>query len=189
MTSYGSYPEQPNYGQPPAYGQPSYGQPAYGYGGGPPVPRPGGVTAAAVLGFILGAFAVLGAVLFLVGSTYLVGADVGGTGYGAAFGGIIVGFALVLAAIAVILIWGSVLAVTGRSRVLLIVGAAIVTAVGLIGVLGVLGNSGTTNFGDAGAGSAVAPVIGLLMAILIVVLLSLGSAGHYFAAERSRRGR
>jgi len=173
-----SYPEQPGYGQPPPYGQPQYG-----YGGGPPVKRPGGVMAAAVLGFILGAFAVLGAILAFVGGSFFLAADDAGTGLADAVSGIFIVLALLLLAIAVMMIWGSVLAVTGRSRVLLIVGASILAALGLIGFLGSLGNTGTDT------GGVVMQLVGLVMAILIIVLLSLGPAAQYFAAQRARRGR
>ncbi len=190
MTSYGSYPEQPGYGQPqqygqpPPYGQPSpYGQQQFGYGAGAPVQRPGGVTTAAVLGFILGAFAVIGAIFAFVGSSALIGLNDGGTGVAGAVGGGIIVLALLILAVAVIMIWGSVLAVTGRSRVLLIVGASILTALGLIGFFGSVGNPGTDAIG------VVLQLVFLLMSILIVVLLSLGPAAQYFSAQRARRGR
>lgn len=186
MSSYGNDQQQPGYGQqpggPPAYGQQSGYAPQYGYGGGAPPSRPGGVTAAAVLGFILGGLATVGAIFF-VGSSALIGVDDGGSGLAGALSGIIIVLALIFLVIAVIMIWGSVLALKGRSRVLLIVGASLLTAFGLISFFSSLGNSGTD------AGGIVSPLIGLVMSILIIVLLSVGAASQYFAALRARRDR
>lgn len=187
MSSYGNdqqphgYSQQP--GGPPPYGQQSGYAPQYGYGGGAPPSRPGGVTAAAVLGFILGGLATVGAIFLFVGSSTLIGVDDGGSGLAGALSGIIIVLALIFLVIAVIMIWGSVLALKGRSRVLLIVGASLLTAFGLISFFSSLGNSGTD------AGGIVSQLIGLVMSILIIVLLSLGPASQYFAALRARRGR
>lgn len=205
MTSYGDNPQQPGYGQQPAYGQqPGYGQQAgsgqqpgypqpygygqlgqpqpYGYGGGTSPQRPGAVTAAAVLGFILGAFAVIAAIVLFAGGSFLTGVDDGGTGIAGAILGVLIVIGLLVVSIAVMLIWGSVLALSGRSRVLLIVAASLVAGLGLIGFLGSLGDPSTDG------GGIVSQLIGLVMAGLIIVLLSLGPAAQYFAAHRARRG-
>ncbi|MBA3295091.1 MAG: hypothetical protein H0T40_15490 [Geodermatophilaceae bacterium] len=184
MGTYGNDPQQPGYGQPqPAYGQqPGYPQ-QYGYGGGQPPKRPGAVTTAAVLGFILGALATVGAIFLFAGVGSLTGVDDAGTGLASALSGVLIVIALVVLVIAVIMIWGSVLAVTGRSRVLLIVAASVLTALGVIGLLGSLGDTQTD------AGGIISQLIGLVIAILIIVLLSLGPAAQYFASHRARRGR
>ena len=200
MSSYGNYPQQPDsgqqaggqpaYGQVPAYGQqqvgygqqPGYPQ-AYGYGGGPPPSRPAAVTTAAVLGFILGALATIGAICLFAGGGELSGLDDGGIGVAGALSGILFVLALIVLALAVIMIWGSVLAISGRSRVLLIVGASLLAALGLIGFLGSLGNPGTD------AGGVVSQLIGLVMSVVIIVMLSLAPAAQYFAAQRARGGR
>lgn len=125
----------------------------------------------------------VGAIFAFVGGSFLVGVDDGGTGPAGAVSGIIIFLALVFVVIAVIMIWGSVLAVTGRSRVLLIVGASILTAFGLFGFLGSLDNAGTDT------GGVIFQLVGLVMSILIIVLLSIGSASQYFASKRALGGR
>ncbi len=207
MTSYGDSQQQPGYGQQPAYGQqPGYGQQAgsgqqpgypqpygygqlgqpqpygYGYGGGASPQRPGAVTAAAVLGFILGAFAVIAAIVLFAGGSFLTGVDDGGTGIAGAILGVLIVIGLLVVSIAVMLIWGAVLALSGRSRVLLIVAASLVAGLGLIGFFGSLGDPGTDT------GGIVSQLIGLVIAGLIIVLLSLDPATQYFAAHRARRG-
>jgi hypothetical protein len=104
--------------------------------------------AAAVLGVILGALATAAAIFAFVGISAVVGQDDGGTGLAGALSGIFLVFALIALTVAVLLIWGSVLAITGRSRVLLIVGAALLTALGLISFFGSIGNDATDTRGD-----------------------------------------
>jgi hypothetical protein len=197
-----AYPQQP-YGQPP-YGQAGplqpYGQPGYpqqygqyapqaygGYGAPPPPDRPGLVIGAAVLGFVFGAFGVVATLL-----AFFVGAVAGGVSDDAPagfdeFADAAAGVAFLLGLLALawtaLLIWGSVWALTGRSRVLLLVGGSIAlffTAIGLLGSLG----SDTSSGGDV--------VVNLLLflgALAIVVLLSLSPSAQFFAAHRARRGR
>jgi hypothetical protein len=168
-----AYPQQ--YGQPPAYGQYGSGQPA----------KPGTVVTAAVLGFVFGAFGVIITLLtFVAGSAAssvfgsLTDDDVT-TGILA----IVVLIALLVGAWTVITIWGSVWALTGRSRVLLIVGGSIAIAFTLFGFLASIGDS------VSGAGDVVWSLLFLVAAIAIVVLLSVRSSANFFAAHRARRGR
>ena len=188
MSSSGSYPQQQGYGQQPTAGPPGYGQQSgypqpYGFGGGPAPVRPAVVTTAAVLGFILGALATAAAIFAFVGRSAVVGQDDGGTGLAGALSGNFLVFALIALTIAVLLIWGSVLAITGRSRVLLIVGAALLAALGLISFFGSIGNDATDT------GGIIGQLVGLAAALLILVFLSLAPAARYFAAHRDRRGR
>jgi hypothetical protein len=81
------------------------------------------------------------------------------------------------------MIWGSVWALSGRSRVLLLVGGSIGLAFTLLGFLGSLGDD------TQGGGSVVLNLLFLLGALAIVVLLSLKPAADFFAAHRARRGR
>jgi len=200
-----SYGEQPQYGQQPApyghqygqqpapygqqqYGQqPAYGQQQYGQYGTSAVPaRPAGVTIAAVFGFIFGALGVLGALLAIVGGAALgsfFGGLEGGGGVGGAVTGLFIGFAIIILAWTVLMIWGSVWAISGRSRVLLLVAGSISLFFMVIGFFGSLGNEGTT------AGGVILSLIFLAMAIAIVVLLSMKPAADFFAAHRARRGR
>lgn len=188
---YGQPPYPQQYGQPP-YGQQQYGQPAYGqyaapqpFGyGGPPPSRPGHVIAAAVLGFLFGAMGVV----VTLGAIFL-GALAGGLDDDAPagfdeFADAAAGIAIVLGLLAlawtVVLIWGSVWALTGRSRVLLLVGGSIAL---FFTTLGFLGSIDSTSGGDL-----VFNLLLFLGALAIVVLLSLPVSAQFFAAHRARRG-
>lgn len=88
--------------------------------------------------------------------------------------------ALLAIAWAVLLIWGGVWALTGRSRVLLLVGGSIAL---VVTTLGFLGSVNSTSGGDV--------VVNLLLfagALAIVLLLSLRPSADFFAASRGRRG-
>jgi hypothetical protein len=206
---------QPAYGQTP-YGQPSYGQPAYGGQYGQPaygapagygqygysaVPaRPGGVVTAAVLGFVFAAFGVLATLAVFVGGAALVGLAgafestedpfagelAGDAAAGIGVGIVVVG--LICLAWTVLMVWGSVWALTGRSRVLLLVGGSIAVLVTLLGVLGSLADSGAGTTSENTVG-VVLSLLFLAAAVALVVLLSLRSATQFFAAHRARRGR
>jgi hypothetical protein len=108
--------------------------------------------------------------------------DVPGLGsvFGAIGGAIIVVGVLALVW-TVVMIWGSVWAITGRSRVMLLVGGSIALAFTLIGLIG--------NLGGSSSGSPVASIVFFLAALAIVVLLSLKNAGTFFAARRAQRVR
>jgi hypothetical protein len=204
-----SYGEQPQYGQQPApygqqygqqpspygqqqYGQqPAYGQQQYGQYGTSAVPaRPAGVTIAAVFGFIFGALGVLFTVL-LVFAGALFGGAAGGVdeeipGLGSFVGavtGVLIVLGLLFLAWTIVTIWGSVRAISGRSRVMLLVAGSIALFFTAIGFFGSLGDENTT------AGGVILSLIFLAMAIAIVVLLSMKPAADFFAAHRARRGR
>ncbi|MCW2581548.1 MAG: hypothetical protein JWQ53_338 [Klenkia sp.] len=191
---------QPAYGQEASpYGyQAAYGQGGVqGYGwGAPPPARPGGVITAAVLGLVFGAIGVLVTALFLVGGAALTGASSGansldddlglgdlfGSGFAAAAG---VVFVLGLLALVwtVLAIWGSAWALTGRSRVLLLVAGSISVAATGLAFIGALANAGQ----EGSAGGVVVTLLFFAGAIAIVVLLSLSPASQFFAAHRARR--
>lgn len=174
------------YGQPPAYGQ----QGAYGqYGGGVPA-RPGHVVTAAALGFVLGAFGVLATVVLFIGGAFITGGGAAGNdeipGLGTlsgALGGALIVIGLLALAWTVVVIWGSVWALSGRSRVMLLVAGSIALALTLIGFLGSLGDSSGSN-----GGGIVFQLLFVLASAAIVVLLSLKPAADFFAAHRARRG-
>jgi hypothetical protein len=185
--------EQPAYGQqyPAAYGQQPYGQqygqpPAYGQYGSAQPAKPGSVVTAAVLGFVFGALGVIGTLLLLFAGALFGGLDndeTGGFGdLAGAAAGIVLVFAFLVLAWTVVTIWGSVWALTGRSRVMLLVGGSIAVAFTLLGFLGSLGDS-------SGGGNVVLNLLFLIGAIAIVVLLSLKPSADFFAAHRARRGR
>ena len=186
---------QPPYGQPP-YGQPPYGQPQYGqygqYGhyGQTAVPaKPASVVVAAVLGFIFGAFGVIAtiALIFLGAAATGVGSSADtrfpGLGtLGGAVGGALIAIGLIALIWTVVLIWGSVWALTGRTRVMLLVAGSIALFFSAIGFLSSL--SGSTS-----GGSVVSSLLFFLATLAIVVLLSLRSSGSFYAAHRALRSR
>ena len=185
----GGYPQQ--YTTPVDYGQP-YGQPAgygqqYGqYGSSAAPAKPAGVITAAVLGFV---FAAIGGLLSLV--AIVAGAAASGAGaeldeeipgFGSvagAVGGLLLALGLVVLAWTVVMVWGSVWALTGRSRVLLLVGGSVALALTAIGFLGSLAEGTTAD--------VVTNLVFLLAALAIVVLLAMRPAAEFFAAHRMRR--
>jgi hypothetical protein len=204
---YGQPGYPPQYGQPgypPQYGQPGYGpyapQGPYGQYGQTAVPaRPTPVVVAAVLGFVFGAFGVLMSLGLLLGGAVfgtvfddLVASDpafedidTSGIDTGQ-ITGLLVALGVVALIWTVLMIWGAVRALTGRSRVLLLVGGAIAVAVTALLLVGVLSGVST---GGAGGGEVVFALLLFLAALAMVVLLCLRPAAQYFAAHRARRGR
>ncbi|MEI4273798.1 hypothetical protein TEK04_18920 [Klenkia sp. LSe6-5] len=180
-----------------SYQQGGYAQP-YGYGPAAPA-KPGAVITSAVLGFVFGAFGVLVSGALLIFVAFAVGAgarafddleDVApglGSVVGAAAG---IGLVVALLALAwtVITIWGSVRALTGRSRVMLIVAGSISIAVTGIGLVGNLSNVGD-EFGSTSGGDVVLSLLFFAAAVAIVVLLCLKQSVQFFAAHRALRGR
>jgi hypothetical protein len=199
---------QAAYGQPQQYGQPygqaqpygqqydpaqQYGQQAgYGQYGQSGVPaKPGGVVTAAVIGFIFGALGLLASLVLIFGGAAATGLsgssndEIPGLGSVAgAVGGVLIAIGVVFLAWTVVMIWGSVWALTGRSRVMLLVGGSIALAFTLFGFLANLGDSNT-----AGAGGIIWSLLFLLGALAIVVLLAMKPAADFFAAHRARRAR
>ncbi len=175
----------PQYGQ--QYGTQPYGQ----YGQGAVPAKPGGVVTAAVLGFIWGALGVLVTLGFIFFAAVAGGAAgdlddfVPGAG---ALAGAAVGFAIVLGLLSlawtVLMILGSAWALTGRTRVLLLVGGSI-----SIAVTGFYFFATLASPDESGVGGIVITLIAFVISVLIVVLLSLKPATAFFAAHRARRGR
>ena len=196
---------QPQYGQPspygqqydPAspygqqYGQQQYGQTPYGqygpYGQSAVPARPGGVVTASVLGFILGALGVLVSLVLIVLGAAASNSDAevipGLEEFAGVVGGVLIVIGVLALAWTVVMIWGSVWALTGRSRVLLLVGGAIALGLTLLGFVANLSDSS-----NATAGGVFWNVLMLAAAIAIVVLLSLKPAADFYAAHRARRG-
>jgi hypothetical protein len=184
---YGGYGQQPaQYG---SYGYPAtgggYGQ--YGESAAPAKPAP--VTIAAVLGIIFAALGVLvtlgfifvGAVAGGAASADLEEAIPGFSSVAGALSGVFIVLGLLALAWTVIMIWGSIRALSGRSRVMLIVGGSIaIFATGLT-FFASLGDENTT------AGGVIVSLLFFLASIAIVVLLCIRSAATYFAAHRARR--
>ena len=76
----------------------------------------------------------------------------------------------------IVMIWGSVWALTGRTRVMLLVGGSIALALTAFSFFGTLADldSNTTS-------SVVWALVLLLVSLAVVVLLSLPAAGRWFA--------
>jgi hypothetical protein len=174
----GTYGDQyaQQYGQPPAYGQYGSAQPA----------KPGTVVTAAVLGFVFGALGVIFTLLTIAA----------GSAASSIFGSlsaeedvtngilaVVILLAVLMAVWTAVTIWGAVWALTGRSRVLLIVGGSIAIAFTLFGFLASLADT------SSDAGGAVWTLLLLVAAVAIVVLLSVKPSADFFAAHRARRGR
>jgi len=142
-----------------------------------------------VLGFIYGAFGI-----FVTLAAFVVGAVAAGgsldnrlpglSTLGGALGGVLITLGLLALVWTVLMIWGAIWALTGRSRVLLLVGGSIALAMTALGFVSSLGNTDTN-----GAGSIVWSLLFLLAALAIVVLLSLRPSSQFYAAHRARRGR
>jgi hypothetical protein len=202
------YGQQPAYGQPPAYAEnPQYGQqpygapapygqqsaygqqPGYGQYGTSAVPsKPPHVIIAAVLGFIYGALGALLSLGFILGGAFLgslfgdiAQGDSTLDGAGGVVTGVFVFIGILALAWTVLMIWGSVWALTGRSRVMLLVGGSIALAFTVFGFLSSLGSS------SSNGGGIVVSLLFVVAALAIVVLLSLRPAADFFAAHRARR--
>ena len=188
----------PQYGQTAPYQQVAYGQPApYGPYGGVPG-RPGSVITAAVLGFVYGAFGLLAAVATLAfgavvddligmveeSEEQLPAIDAQAVDFARA--GLLV-FGVIALAWTVLMVWGAVLAIRGRSRVLLLVGGSTAIAgTGFLLFASIVGAADPAT--EDAAGGVVFSVLVFLGAVAIVVLLCRRSAAQFFAAHRARRG-
>jgi hypothetical protein len=191
---YPQYGQQGGYGQYPPQGQ--YGQ--YGQYGQTAVPaRPTPVVVAAVLGFVFSAFGALMAFGLILGGAVFGTIFEDLTANDPAFEdldtgdvdtGQITGLLVVMGVLAlvwtVLMVWGSVRALTGRSRVLLLIGGSIAVAVTALFLLAVLSGLAT---GEVGGGEVVFSLLLFLAALAIVVLLCLRPAAQFYAAHRARR--
>ena len=212
---YGQQLGAPQYGA-PQYGAPQYGQPAYGhqpygqaqpyaqpspygpYGSPSALGRPGTVVTAVVLGLVYGSLGLLAALLFVLGGTLaddfldavqdadptlegsLDPSEVG------VFRGVFVALGLVALAWTVVMVWGSFLALRGRSRVLLLVGGWItVAATGFVLLTG--GITAVAAPGGGGAAGVVFLLLVFLGAVAVPVLLLLRPSTAWFAAHRRQR--
>src|SRR3954471_24406373 len=195
---YGTPQGQDQYGQQAAYGQPGYPQ-QYGqqynqlygqYGTSSAPARPPQVIVPAVLGFVFGAVGALISLIAIIvgavasGSTTAAEREIPELGnFAGAIGGALIGVGVLALAWTALMIWGSVWALTGRSRVMLLVaGSVAVFFTGLSFIGSLSGNSSS-------AGGIVLSLLFFLAAVAIVVLLSLRPAAQFFAAHRAQRGR
>ena len=194
---YGQQP--PAYGQQPAYGQaPQYGQqPAYpaapgfppaGYGAPLVAKRPGMVTAAAVLAFIWGAFAIIGGLVIIAASSVistasaycdsLSSSDAASVDCNAVTGynGLFKAIAGVLAVVAVLLIWGGVVALTGKNGQLLVIGAGVFI---LLEIVELIVSATSSNFYGTG-------IIGVVAPVLMLVFMLNASSKAWFKSKGAK---
>lgn len=204
----GGYPQTPGQGQPaqgypqsPPYGQPAQGYPqsppqgypqAPGYGAGMPpapaeysagpIPRPGTVTAAAVLAYVQAGITLIPTVIMFGG---VLGSDTSaGTAGDAAMGWIILIAQLVGAAL---LIAGGVQIMGGKSRTLLVVGAGLELAISVFWIIRVAAiDSGGYDVIDTGKGVIIGFAIFFAIMPAISLIMSLGANTTQFL--QSRRG-
>ncbi len=191
------YAQQPAYGQQPGYGQqPPYAQPAYaqqpgypaapgyppaGYGAPAVAARPGMVTAAAVLAFIFGAFAIIGSLITVAASgvvdyasSICSSVNVNDPQYSAdcqtvnGYSGFAKVLAIGLAIVAILLIWGGVVALSGKNAQLLVIGCAAYIIVEIIFAI-------AASFGGTVIVGFVAPVL------ILIFLLNPGSRAWFKA--------
>lgn len=196
------YPQSPPYGQPaqgypqsPPYGQPAQGYPqapAYGnmpaapqeYSSGP-IPRPGTATAAAVLAFVQAGITAIPGVLGLIGF-FQANSNVESSTKAQALAvaiAVLIGVAL--------LITGGVQLLGGKSRNLLIAGAAIELAICVYYIIQALtldvgGNDAFDNAMNVAKGALVGFAIFFAIMPIISLIMSVGATTTQFL--QSRRG-
>jgi hypothetical protein len=173
------YEQAPPYGGPVPYAQPPCA---------PPPSTPGTVIGAAVLGFLVGAFGVLGTLLLVVFGPPLfemAALDDNTDDQAAArlAAGFTLFFGLLMLAWTVGLIWGALRALRGGGRVPLLVAASVSLASTLLAALEVV----TSPLIDPGA--LLFMLVFLLASLAIVVLLCLPASTQFFAIHRAHRGR
>ena len=130
------YGQQPSYGQPQGYPPPAGapGYPQQGYGQMPPAPggfgapvgsaRPSPVTTAAILGFVIGGLALLGAIVVFSVLGSLI-----------SYSGILTVLAIVAVVLAAGLIYGGVQALSGKDARILLIAAAVEALLQLISII------------------------------------------------------
>ncbi len=203
----GGYPQTPGQGQPaqgypqsPPYGQPAQGYPqsppqgypqAPGYGAGMPpapaeysagpIPRPGTVTAAAVLAYVQAGITLIPTVIMLAGAF---SSDTSGAASDAAMGWIILIAQLVGAAL---LIVGGVKIMVGKITNVLDVGAGLELAISVFWIIRVAAiDSGGLDVIDTGKGVIIGFAIFFAIMPAISLIMSLGANTTQFL--QSRRG-
>jgi hypothetical protein len=176
---YGQYPQgaypPPQYAAPAGYGAPGYGPPAG-------LPRPGMVTAAAVLSFIWGGFSIIGSIISLAAGSFVSG--LGGvcdslsdeaTGVACratqSAGGLLIVIGIVLIIAAALLIWGGVVALSGKNAKISVIAAGLLILAQIISLI-------------ASGGAAIAfAIFGIVVPVLIIVFLMNGTSKAWFTAK------
>lgn len=169
----GSYGTQAQQGQLPMYGGGQGGQPG----------RPGMVTAAAVLAFVFGGFAIIGSFLVLVASSLVATAgqlcannQLNDAQYQsncntvAGAGGFLKVVSVGLIIVAILLIWGGVVALSGKNQQILAIGAAVYIVLAIVSII-------------AGGGVGFTSILGIAAPVLILVFLFNPASRAWFRAK------
>lgn len=170
-----AYPQQ---GYPPQ-GYAQHGYPQQGYPAGAPAggARPGLVTAAAVLAFIWGGLSILGSIIGMAAGSVLgaVGSacaeydETGACASAAGTGGFLIFISIVYIVAAGVLIWGGVVAMSGKNgKVLTIAGGALILVALIQAIAG--------GFGVMG-------LFGMIVPILIIVFMLNNASKAWFRSK------
>lgn len=156
------YPPVGNYSAPGQYQQypPAGGYPAAGQYGAVAA-RPGMVTAAAVLAFVVGGLDVVVGLLALLAGSVAAGVVAG-------LGGILIVFSILVLAIGALYIWSGLMALQGKNAKILTIVAGVATAIQLIYLI--------MNF-------TASQLIGLAISIAIIALLLQPQSKDWFRAK------
>jgi hypothetical protein len=155
----------PPQGPPPGYPQQGYGGPAPTYSGAPAgyggAARPPQVLVAAILGFVVGFFALIGALgLFALASLF----------------GLFALFGILYLALAVVNIWGGVLAIQGKGSTILKIAGAATAGLALLGLIVTIVESGFDPWS----------LIMIAAGVAIFVLLSQPASQQWFASRGTK---
>lgn len=203
---------QPGYSQPgysqPGYGQPGFGQQPYGqqpgyattsgypsapgyppagYPGGLGAPgsrRPGMVTAAAVLAFVWGGFAIIFGLVIVAASSLLSAASSACSGEAnvstspacnavAHYSGFFKVITAGLVVVAILLIWGGVVALTGKNGQILVIGAVVYLLLDLVSIFVSISDN---TFGTSG-------IVGIVAPVLIIIFMLNPASKAWFQAK------
>jgi hypothetical protein len=179
----GAYPPPPQYAAPAGYRAPAYGAP--GYGPPPGAQRPGLVTAAAVLSFIWGGFSIIGSLISLAAGSFVSGlGDVcdslatqidEATGQAClttrSAGGLLIVLGIVLIVAAALLIWGGVVALSGKNAKVCVIAGGLLILAQIISLIA---------SGGSGIGFA---IVGIVVPVLIVAFLMNAGSKAWFKAK------
>jgi hypothetical protein len=116
----GQYPNQ-------QYGAPGY-PPAGTYGAAPVVARPGMVTAAAVLAFVVGGLSILVGLLALFAGSAL-------TSYIGGLGGVVIIISILILAVGALYVWSGLMALQGKNAKILTIVAIVAAVLELISLI------------------------------------------------------
>jgi len=168
---YGQQPGDYNQGQQPGYGAMPPAPPEYTGG---PIPRPGAVTAAAVLAFVQAGLTLICSIILMIGLAAVSGAvsdaeSIGGVDVDEGMLAVLWILAIVGLAGGGLLIWGGAKALSGTAGQLLVIAAAVQIVLCIIWLAGFNGG-----------------IVSILLVVMpiITLVMALGSASKQYEASR-----